>query len=676
MSKGQNIIGGAKKVHFQDANVDLSASDQSPVAQIEVEKLSQIPYGTIHLRRDQKIEQDVEPCQNFELQSGRLQSQSQTSGDASSCKMNTANSNLSSFEAGHQNQLLSHVKKPVRSQKTSNILAALGLSSKDLDEVESYPKDKLTLDSLPKILKQIKKKRASLKHSKGDNSPQQSHSTRTSRDDGTEEKPLKERNSESQGIVRKPLVNYGYDPSSGESSAGSEQDGISGDSFRKKERHFSESPRHQSKFDSDSETESDYEVVEELPFPCAEELSLLEKKRRTPILQNIKDFLGYLPVVLPHCCSLCDKIIDTLQDWNDHMNDPLHKLRCLLLQRVYPDWVPGELPVAKKNPVTKTKAPTLILKKKVKVKRSTDVPIQSKRENPKEPRSRIVVLSNLPSSGFSDFDTVRLGSTFGKVLKYLKVGEKAFLKMDSEIATNNIIEHFKRKPLFYGRLLTANISSAQIQPLLKKPSAKIEEMLNKVNQADISARECFLGPILKNKPGDLKKYSTSERERRSSESSERAETKSSDESSETAEWKNFESYDTIQRRNRERMQRRRRERVERRSRKIIQRRSRERRLRRANRGRGVQGASRERGVRWASRERGGRRDSHERGGRRDSHERGERRGSRERADRRDSHERGLRRGSSERGEQGASIERGERGGSSQRGERGGIRSLK
>ncbi|XP_067852016.1 uncharacterized protein [Heptranchias perlo] len=669
MSKGQNIISSAKKVHFQEANVELSTSDESPIIQVELEKLGQIPFGTIHLGRDQKIEQDVEPSQSFELQG--VGQQSQSSGDASSCKVSTANSNLPSFEAGHQNQLSSHVKKPVGPQKTSNILAALSLSSKDLDEVESYPKDKLTLDSLPKILKQIKKKRASLKHSKGDSSPQQCPSNRTSRDDGIEEKSSKKSNSESQDTVRKPLVNYDYDPSSGESSPGSEQEGISGDGFHKKERHFSESPHHLSKFDSDSDSESDYEEVDELPFPCAEELSLLERKRRTPIVQNIKDFLGYLPVVLPHCCSLCDKIIDTLQDWNEHMNDPLHKLRCLLLQRVYPDWVPGELPVAKKNPVVKCKVPTVIRKKKVKVKRSTEskIPTQGKRENLKEPHNRIVVLGNLPSSGFSDFDTVRLGSTFGKVLKYLKVGEKAFLKMDSEIASNNIIEHFKKKPLFYGRLLTADISSAQIQPLLKKPSAKIEEMLNKVNQADISTRECFLGPILKNKPDDLKKYPTSERERKSSESSEKAESKSSDESSEIAEWKSFESFERVQRRSRERQQRRNRERQQRRSREIIQRRSRERRERRISREREERRVSRERGERRVSRERGERRGSRERGERRGSDERGERRGSDERGERRGSSERGERRGSSERGERRGSSERGERRGSSERGER-------
>ncbi|XP_048459880.1 uncharacterized protein LOC109927390 [Rhincodon typus] len=649
MSKGQHVIGSAKKVHFQVANVDLS--DQSPV-QIEFEKLSHIPCGTIHLGRDQKIEQVVESSQNFELQS-----QDETSVSASSRKINISKSSLPSFEAQQQDQLSSHVKKPVSSQKTSNILAVLGLSSKDLDEVKGFPKDKLTLDTLPKILKQIKKKRASLKHGKSDNSPQQNQSTGTSRDGSIEEKP----STKGQGTVIKPLVNYGYDPSSGESSPGSEREEVSGDGSRKKERHFTESPNCRSKFDSDSETESDYEIVEEHHMPCEEE-SLLETKRKTPILQNIKDFLGYLPVVLPHCCSLCDKIIDTLQDWNGHMNDPLHKLRCLLLQRVYPDWNPGELPDTKKSP-EKTKAPIVVLKKKVKIKRNTEFPEQSKRENLKELRSRVVVLSNLPSSGFSDFDTVRLGSGFGRVLKYLKVGEKAFLKMDSEIATNNLIEHFRRNPLFYGRLLTVNISSAQIQPLLKKPSAKIEEMLKKVNQADISTKECFLGPILKHKPDDLKKSSPSGRERKSSESSEKAESKSSDESDGTEGWR---SFSRTRHRNREKMQHGNRDRIARRNSKLKQRQSHESREWRANRGRGMRRTSRERGERRGSRERGERRGSRERGERRGSRERGERRGSRDRAERRGGRERRVHRGSREWREQRASIERVVRGGSNER----------
>ncbi|XP_051869569.1 uncharacterized protein LOC127569204 [Pristis pectinata] len=657
MSKSQNIIGYAKKVHFQDANVNLPAPEKSHVVQIELEKLGQIPYGTIHLGRDQKIKQDVETCQSIEWQGIRLQSQQQILGDAPSCKVSTATSDLPFSETGQQNQPSSSVKKLVGPQKTSNILTAFGLSSKDLDEVESYPSDKLTLDSLPKILKQIKKKRASLKHIKGDSSPQQSQSNRIPRDDGIGEKKSTERSSESQDTVCKPLVNYGYDLSSGESSAGSEQEGKSGEAFHKKERHFSESPHHVSKFDSDSESEIDYEVVEELPFPCAEEQSVLEKKRRTPILQNIKDFLGYLPVVLPHCCSLCDKTIDTLQDWNQHMNDPLHKLRCLLLQRVYPDWVPGELPVAKKNLVEKDKVTTVVLKKKVKMKSNADIPMPSKRESLKDPHSRIVVLGNLPSSGFSDFDTVRLGSTFGRVLKYLKVGEKAFLKMDSEMACNNIIEHFKKKPLFYGRLLSAEISSAQIQPLLKKPSAKIEEMLNKVNQADMSTRECFLGPILKDKPDNLKKHLTSERERKSSESSEREESKSSDESNEAAEWKSTGGNETMQPRNRER--------VHGLSHEIMERQRRMRRLQRGDPERLMWRDSFERDEPWDGCERE-RRTSHERGQQRGSVEREEQRSSSERGDHGDSGEIGEWRACSERRERRDSSESGVQGGSSER----------
>lgn len=310
MSTSQNVIDYAKKVHFQGANVNLFPSEKSQVVQIELEKVDHIPYGTIHLS-----------------------------------------------EAGLQNQLSSDVDEPVGPQKTSNIFNALGLSSKDLDEVGNYPKDKLTLDSLPKILKQIKKKRASMKYC----SPQQSLSNRTLCEDGIGEMKSTEKNFESQEMMRKPLVNYGYDLSSGDSSAGSEYEGKCGEAFHKKERHFSESPHHSNKFDSDSETESDEEVIDS---PCAEEQSVLEKKRKTPILQNVKDFLGCLPMVLPHCCSLCDKAIDTLQDWNEHMNEPLHKLRCLLLQRVYPDWVPGELPATRENLVEKGTVTTVVTTKK------------------------------------------------------------------------------------------------------------------------------------------------------------------------------------------------------------------------------------------------------------------------------------------------------------------------
>ncbi|XP_069755334.1 uncharacterized protein [Narcine bancroftii] len=535
MSKSQNVFSNAKTVPFQCTNVILSTPERSYIAETELEELNQIPYGTIHLGKDQKIKQYFEPCQSIELQGVRLQSQHDASND------------LPFSEAAQQNQLSSNVK-PIGPPKT-----AQGLSSKDLDKEQSYRKDKLTLDSLPKILKQIKKKRASLKHSKGDRSPQLSHS-RTLCHDGIGGKDSSEINSESHDIVRKPLVNYEYDLSSGELSAGSEQEGKSDEAFHRKERHFSESPHHLSKFDSD--LESDCEMVKELPFPCVELRSVLEKKRRTPILQNIKDFLGYLPLLLPHCCSLCDKIINTLQDWNQHINEPLHKLRCLLLQRVYPDWVPGELPVTKKDPVEEEENVTTMFLKKLKTKRHADNPMPSKQENLKEPHSGIVVLGNLPSSGFSDFETVRLGSTFGKVLEYLKVGEKAFLKMDSEMTCNNIIQHFKKKPLFYGRFLTADTSSAQIQPLLKKPSAKIEKMLNKLNQEDVSTKERFLSPILKDKPDNLKKHPTSERERKSSESSEKGVLKSSDKSSEAAEWKSVGDKERIQLRSSERVHRR------------------------------------------------------------------------------------------------------------------------
>ncbi|XP_062909704.1 matrin-3-like isoform X2 [Mobula hypostoma] len=488
------------------------------------------------------------------------------------------------FDMSSRNQPSLAAQKRIDADKASNILATFGLSSRDLDELSRYPADKLTPESLPDILLQLKRKRnnvgASLNYNRGDISPREDRSFRGSHSEWQEERRFRN-NFEGRDPDADPVVNYDHG-SSRELSfryydrKDYEPERLRGDDFRRDDTHLSD-PMY--KYDSD------YGKMG--PPSRGQERSLFERKRGSPSLSNINDYHGFLPRMFPHLCSLCDVNVHSVKEWNQHKHEPAHKRRCLLLLEIYPQWVPEDVPSARNNPArqsnlasdaasailaairrldaldphggnrqgqiqnkrnmavgepgqvlhmtelpkgkckvkdilklaqpfgsiakylllnTKSEGfvqmatsgqaqaavayysmnPAILYGKKVRVDISLkykEIDLKQKQES----GGRVALLQNLPPSGYSDADVVKMGTSFGKVLNYIvmRLRNQAFLEMESRKCMLEMVKYYKKKPLiFQGRKITVDASQKYRTLVLKKPSIKVQEVLKDQDKAD------------------------------------------------------------------------------------------------------------------------------------------------------------------------------------------------
>ncbi|GCB69009.1 hypothetical protein scyTo_0008317 [Scyliorhinus torazame] len=301
--------------------------------------------------------QGMGPGQNFGPQGvGQRSKGLMSSAGGPSRYSDTASSSLPSlFGVRNQNQQSHAVQKQIDADRASNILAAFGLSSRDLDELSHYPEDKLTPESLPEILTEIKRRRANegaaSKYSRGDGSLRHDRSYRTSHDDWEEERHFRKRNYGSRDSSLDSVVEYSHGHSSRESSSrydrkDYERERLRGtDDFSREEMHLSDPSHNFNKFDSD------YGRAARLPSPRTHERSLFERKRGSPSLNNINDYHGFLPAVFPYLCSLCDLNIHSVQEWNQHKNSTTHIRLCDLLVEIYPEWNPDAFPPQMADPL-------------------------------------------------------------------------------------------------------------------------------------------------------------------------------------------------------------------------------------------------------------------------------------------------------------------------------------
>ncbi|XP_060692989.1 matrin-3-like [Hemiscyllium ocellatum] len=397
----------------------------------------------------------------------------------------TASSSLPSlFGVRNQNQQSHAVQKQIDADRASNILAAFGLSSRDLDELSHYPEDKLTPESLPEILTEIKRRRANegaaSKYNRGDGSPRHDRSYRASHDDWEEERHFRKRNYASRDSSLDSVVEYSHGHSSRDSSArydrkDYERERLRGsDDFSREEMCLSEPPHNFNKFDSD------YGRAAHLPSPRTHERSLFERKRGSPSLNNINDYHGFLPAVFPYLCSLCDLTIHSVQDWNQHNKSTTHRRLCDLLVEIYPEWNPDALPPQMGDPLvlqSTNLAPGILgpppsgsflasnrgmggmeshgassRKGPMDNKQGNNTQRLQKpsRMNVSDEPGRVVHISELQRGRCTNRDLIKLAEPFGKVTNYLLIKSKGegFVELAYPEATQAMVKFYQMKPTF------------------------------------------------------------------------------------------------------------------------------------------------------------------------------------------------------------------------------------
>ncbi|XP_051869648.1 matrin-3-like isoform X2 [Pristis pectinata] len=428
----------------------------------------------------------------------------------------TASNSLPSlFGVRNQNQQSHAVQKQIDADRASNILAAFGLSSRDLDELSHYPEDKLTPESLPEILMEIKRRRAnegtSSKYNRGDGSLRHDRSYRASHDDWEEERHFRKHNYGSRDSSLDSVVEYSHGHSSRESSSrydrkDYERERLRGnDDFSREEMHLSESSHNFNKFDSD------YGRAARLPSPRTHERSLFERKRGSPSLNNINDYHGFLPAVFPYLCSLCDLTIHSVQDWNQHNNSSTHRRLCDLLVEIYPEWNPDAFQPQMGDPLvlqSTNLAPGILgpppsgsfltsnrglggmeshgasnRKGPMDNKQGNNVQRIKKplRMNVNDEPGRVVHISELQRGRCMNRDLIKLAEPFGKVTNYLLIKSKGegFVELAYPEAAQAMVKFYQMKPTFVdGNVIRAELSQKYKKLTIKKGGGVAENREN------------------------------------------------------------------------------------------------------------------------------------------------------------------------------------------------------
>ncbi|XP_010769600.1 matrin-3-like isoform X1 [Notothenia coriiceps] len=201
---------------------------------------------------------------------------------------------------------------------TMKLFASLGLSPSDLDALADIPEEDISVESLPRILMQLKSRKVDVGDRRATASSMNLDAGYRGGGGGWEGRM----GSSSSLGSSQPSADFGF----GSMQESSQGFGVNfgGGGGGGRERPFSDLSDRESYGGS---TPSD-------PF-------LPRRMGALPSNGKIQDFLGSTPNMFPHVCSLCDFDVHSTMEWNQHINGLRHDENRRQLLNMYPDWDPG-----------------------------------------------------------------------------------------------------------------------------------------------------------------------------------------------------------------------------------------------------------------------------------------------------------------------------------------------
>ncbi|TKC42343.1 hypothetical protein EI555_013174, partial [Monodon monoceros] len=384
------------------------------------------------------------------------------------------------------------------------------------NELSRYPEDKITPENLPQILLQLKRRRTeegpTLSYGRDGRSATREPPYRVPRDDWEEKRHFRRDSFDDRGPSLNPVLDYDHGSRSQESGYYDRMD-YEDDRLRDGERcrddsFFGETSHNYHKFDSE------YERMGRGPGPL-QERSLFEKKRGAPPSSNIEDFHGLLPKGYPHLCSICDLPVHSNKETSRvvHIMDFQRgkNLRYQLLQLVEPFGViSNHLILNKINEAFIEMATTEDAQAAVDYYTTTPALVFGKPKpegkpdqkfDQKQELGRVIHLSNLPHSGYSDSAVLKLAEPYGKIKNYIlmRMKSQAFIEMETREDAMAMVDHCLKKALwFQGRCVKVDLSEKYKKLVLRIPNRGID-LLKK----DKSRKRSY-SPDGKESPSDKK----------------------------------------------------------------------------------------------------------------------------------------------------------------------------
>ncbi|KAK2891297.1 hypothetical protein QQF64_007768 [Cirrhinus molitorella] len=339
---------------------------------------------------------------------------------------------------------------------TMKLFASLGLSPTDLDALAQVPEENISVETLPHLIMQLKNRKmeAGRRMGGGDMSNLSSESSyRGGRDDwgGSQGGRLDRSGGQAQS---RSQSDFGY--TSMQETSGRGYDMLDYSSGSGRDRQYSDLS-HDSYRSLGMSTSS------------ASDDMFMQRRMGNPSQGKVQDFLGVMPLMFPHVCSLCDFDVHSVMEWTQHTNGIRHSENRRLLLQMYPDWDP-QLPSSRKSTSlsldTKNRSDGLLGAAPIgaSLQRTgmssnwgsdSGMGMSSKMTSyspaPPKIRSRVVV-AKYERKPMSPNSLFALAKPFGTICEHLILKNKAFLEMQTHEEALAMANYYQRKPaILHGK---------------------------------------------------------------------------------------------------------------------------------------------------------------------------------------------------------------------------------
>uniref|UniRef100_A0A096MFC0 RNA binding motif protein 20 n=1 Tax=Poecilia formosa TaxID=48698 RepID=A0A096MFC0_POEFO len=219
---------------------------------------------------------------------------------------------------------------------------------------------------------------------------------------------------------------------------------------------------------------------------------------RTLQAHQVSDFYGITPSQLPHQCSICEKKVYNLKDWDQHVKGKLHlqnqtlyatdrtSLTCRLNRCVVRNQslVPAS---SSHEDVSHSRRsvcpPPAGVKAFPPVKPSFNLESVCLTFLMKTSAGRVVHICNLPEGSCTENDVINLGIPFGKVTNYIlmRSTHQAFLEMAYVEAAQAMVQYYQLTPAtINGQKLLIRMSKRYKELQLKKPGKDVQSIIQDI----------------------------------------------------------------------------------------------------------------------------------------------------------------------------------------------------
>ncbi|XP_030058626.1 RNA-binding protein 20 [Microcaecilia unicolor] len=219
---------------------------------------------------------------------------------------------------------------------------------------------------------------------------------------------------------------------------------------------------------------------------------------------ELNDFNGIQPAHLPHVCTICNKTIFNLSDWDVHVKGKMHIHNCMVFfekngGRCVTGSPEGTLCLPTNNslafntsssedfssdigPSYKSSAPTRAFPHSDPAFSSPVPGAQFPQRKPVP--GRVVHICNLPEGNCTENDVINLGIPFGKITNYIfmKSTNQAFLEMVYTEAAQAMVQFYQEKPaMINNEKVLIRMSKRYKELQLKKPGKNVEEIIHNIH---------------------------------------------------------------------------------------------------------------------------------------------------------------------------------------------------